>query len=142
MNYAYDRLRQQATQIISGTELVPAEAVSLVQPKPNIPADLAFPVFGVAKAAGGGNPAEFAKRLAGAATVPEDSLVGKVEPAGGFVNISVHPERFAQAVLDEALALGDAFGRDADVGADGRSWTSFPRPTSPARCTSAICARP
>src|SRR5262249_52128662 len=88
--------------------------------KPNIPADIAFPVFAAAKAAGATNPNEFAQRLAAAIALPEGSLIGKVEAAGGFVNFAVNPATFAQSVIAEALAKGDAYGSDPTIG-DGQN---------------------
>ena len=62
--YVYDRLREQATAILVATGLVAPETVTLATPKPNIPADLSFPVFAAAKAAGETNPNAFAQRIA------------------------------------------------------------------------------
>ena len=128
MDYTFDRLRAQATEILTATGLVNAEAVTLAQPKPNIPADLAFPVFAAAKAVGGGNPAAFAQRVAEAAVIPDGSLVGRVEAAGGFVNFAVDAERFAQAVLADMSAAGDAFGQDKNVGAGRQVVVEFSSP--------------
>ena len=55
--YLYDRLRDHATQLLIDTAMVRHDAITLIQPKPSIPADLAFPAFAVAKAANAGNPA-------------------------------------------------------------------------------------
>ncbi|MDX1935084.1 MAG: arginine--tRNA ligase [Capsulimonadales bacterium] len=118
MSYTYDRLRDEATQLLTATGLVTSEHITLANPKPNIPADLAFPVFAAAKAAGAGNPNEFAQRLASDIVLPENGLIGKVEPAGGFVNFAVDPARYADSVLAEVREKGDTFGNDPTVGAD------------------------
>lgn len=128
MDYTFDRLRAQATEILTATGLINADAVTLAQPKPNIPADLAFPVFAHAKAAGGGNPAEFAKRVADAAVVPDGSLIGSVAAAGGFVNFAVDTERFAQAALADVNAAGETFGNDPNVGAGRQVVVEFSSP--------------
>ena len=96
MEYTYDRLRREATAALAAIGLVDAATVTLVSPKPNIPADLAFPVFAAAKAAGA-NPNEFAQRLASAVALPHGSLLGTVEAAGGFVNFAVAPEPFSSS---------------------------------------------
>lgn len=109
--YIYDQLRAEATALITATGLVDASAVTLTTPKPNILADLAFPVFPLAGKAGM-NPNEFAKKVAEAITLPSDTLIGKVEPQGGFVNFAISPDAFAAAVIAEVLTRGDTFGND------------------------------
>ena len=49
MTYLYDALRAEATELLATTGLVDAAEVSLAIHKNNI-ADLAFPVFAIAKA--------------------------------------------------------------------------------------------
>lgn len=129
MEYTIDRLRQQATEILASTRLVAAEAVTLTDPKPNIPADFAFPTFQVARASTTPNPAEFAKKLAteAAAKIPADSLVGKIEAAGPFVNVSVAPDRFAEAVVAEVLQKSADYGHD-DIGGNQELIVEFSSP--------------
>ena len=50
------------------------------------------------------------------------------EPAGGFVNFTVAPERFARAVVGEALAAGDAYGEDRSVGAEQKIVLEYSSP--------------
>ena len=116
MPCALDRLRVEAVYVLSATGLVAADAVALSEPRQAGIADLAFPVFPVAKAAGAAPP-EFAARLAAACAPPADGLVSSVEAAGGFVNITAHPARFAEAVLADVRALGARYGDDPEVGA-------------------------
>ncbi len=125
--YALDRARAQASDVLAATGLVAADAMTLVEPKPNIPADLAFPIFAAAKSAGA-NPADFARRVADAVTLPADSLLGAVEAADGFVNIHFAPERFARAVLDDVFSADDAYGRDAGIGAEQTLVVEFSSP--------------
>ena len=119
MEYALERLRVQCATLLTETGLVAPELIILTDPKPNIPADIAFPTFQAARSAGVNNPAEFAQKLAAAAmallptkTTQANWLIGKVEAAGPFVNISVEPTRFAQAVITEVLQQQADYGRD------------------------------
>jgi arginyl-tRNA synthetase len=114
MEYPLDRLRNEIKELFAATGLVAPESVTLTDPKPNIPADVAFPTFQAARGSATPNPAEFAKNLAEAAAkiIPPDSLIGKVEAAAAFVNVSVSPERFANAVITEVLKLDDSYGSD------------------------------
>lgn len=112
---AHDRLRADATRILAATGLVSHDAIALAEPRQKEIADLAFPVFAVAKSAGT-VPAEFATQLAGAVSIPDDSLVASVDAAGGFVNITAHPARFAQAVLEDVRAGADTYGHDPAFG--------------------------
>jgi arginyl-tRNA synthetase len=125
--YVHDRLRAEATSILTGTGLVSREAVTLALPKPNIPADLAFPVFAAAKAAGE-NPNAFAQRLAEAAVVPENALLGTVTALGGFVNFAVRADALAAAVIEEVQALGGTYGNDKTVGAGQKTVVEFSSP--------------
>jgi len=126
--YVYDRLREEAIALLTATGLVTRAAVTLATPKPNIPADLSFPVFAAAKAAGAQNPNDFSRRIAEEARPVAGSLIGKVEAAGGFVNLSVDPGAFAAAVLDEVAARGHAYGEDFSVGAGQRVIVEYSSP--------------
>ena len=116
------------TALLTATDLVPASAVTLTQPKPNIPADLAFAVFAAANAAGAGNPAAFAMQVAGAIALPPDSLFATVEAQGGFVNFAVDGARFAAAAVAEVRARGADFGKDATVGKGEKTVVEFSSP--------------
>ena len=127
MKYTIDTLQEQAKMTLAATGLVAADAVKLNDPKPNIPADLAFPTFQAARDSATPNPAAFAQKLAAAVAPDAGSLVGKVEAAGPFVNISVAPDRFAHAVITEILAQADNYGRD-DIGAGQKLVVEFSSP--------------
>ncbi|MBC8142428.1 MAG: arginine--tRNA ligase [Armatimonadetes bacterium] len=114
--YPFDRLRTEATAVLAATGLVAADAVTLAEPKANVPADLAFPVFAAAKVAGVAPPV-FARQIADAVTLAPDSLLATVEAAGGFVNFAVRPEAFASAVLESVAARVDSYGEDKTIGA-------------------------
>lgn len=49
MEYTLDRFVREAREAIIATQLAGAEHIELVAPKPNIPADLAFPTFKAAR---------------------------------------------------------------------------------------------
>ena len=89
MNYALDRLHAECAELLTETGLLGEFVPTLSEPKPNIPADLAFPAFQAARDLGAGNPAAFAARLAEAVQTRPGGLVGRVEAAGPFVNFSV-----------------------------------------------------
>lgn len=110
--YIFDKFKEEATALLANTGLVAAEAVSLTDPKSNIQADLAFPTFQAARSSTISNPAELATKLVQAAQPAADSLVGKVEAAGPFVNISIAPEQFAPAVIREVLQMGADYGKN------------------------------
>jgi arginyl-tRNA synthetase len=113
--YVYDRLRAEAADLLVATGLVAADAVNLVTPKPNIPADLAFPVFPLAGKAGL-PPNELAAKVAGAVQTRADGLIGSADASGGFVNFAADPARLTAAVLAEVAARGDQYGDDPTVG--------------------------
>ena len=112
MNYASDGLHAECAELLVATGLLKGFVPALVEPKPSIPADLAFPVFASAKTLSAGNPAAFAARLADAITLLSGGLVARAEAAGPFVNFVADPARLAQAVLDEVTRGGDGYGRD------------------------------
>ena len=116
-SYLYDKLRNEATALLTQTGLVTPEQITLAAPKPNIPADLAFPVFASAKGAGA-KPNEWAQTVARAVPISPDGLFDKVDAAGGFVNFSAAPDKIAREAVKEVIALGDAFGQDKSVGHD------------------------
>jgi arginyl-tRNA synthetase len=117
MEYTLDRLRNQIKDLIVATGMVAPEHIILSDPKPNIPADVAFPTFQAARGSTTPNPNEFAQKLVGVANrlLPADSLIGKIEATAAFVNFSVSPERFAKATIEEVLAMGDNYG-SSDIG--------------------------
>jgi arginyl-tRNA synthetase len=129
MQYTNDHLRAETCNILAETGLVEAQAITLTEPKPNIPADVAFPTFQAARASNTPNPAEFAKKLAAEANekIPSKSLLGKIEAAGPFVNISVAPANFAQAVVNEVLQMGEKYGHN-DIGVGQNVTIDFSSP--------------
>jgi arginyl-tRNA synthetase len=117
MQYALERFNAEVIEVIAATGEVPADQIELTTPKPNIPADLAFPVFRAAKARGIAPP-ELATRLAAAIQPGPDSLIGSISAAGPFLNFTLHPERMAVAVLQE-ITSDTAYGHHRD--GDGKT---------------------
>jgi arginyl-tRNA synthetase len=114
MDYALDRFEQQVHAAIAATGSVPAELIELTQPKPNIPADLAFPAFRAAKALGVAPP-QLAQQLAAALQFAPDSLVERAAATGPFLNFTLDRGRLTAEVLDEVERLGRRYGSD-DLG--------------------------
>lgn len=115
MEYALDRFEQQVRAAIAATGQVPDGLIEVTAPKPNIPADLAFPTFKAAKQLGL-NPPQLAGALAQAIHPAADSLVASVVAAGPFLNFALDPVRLSAAVLEEVEKLGPRYGSD-DQGA-------------------------
>ena len=118
MEYTLDRLHRQAREAIIATGLVPADQIELVAPKPNIPADVAFPTFKAARAKQL-PPPQLAQQLAAAITIPADSLIAGVVAAGPFVNFSIDTSRYIASVLGEVATKAAAYGKD-DIGTGKR----------------------
>ncbi len=114
MNYAIDRFERDVASALVATGKVAEDHPELTAPPPAIQADLSFPAFRAARAAGVPPPA-FAETLAASITVASGSLMGAVTAAGPYVNFAVDPSRFATAVLAEIERLGDRYGQD-DLG--------------------------
>jgi len=111
MEYALDRFAREAHEAIAGTGQVPDELIELVVPKPNIPADLAFPTFRAAKELGVAAP-QLAQRIASNVRRAPGTLVGDVTAIGPFVNVGVDTVLLADTVLGEIERLGERYGSD------------------------------
>lgn len=114
MEYALDRFAREAHAVLVATGQAPDELIELVTPKPNIPADLAFPAFRAAKQLNIAPP-QLAQRIAAAVRLAPGSLVSGVTAAGPFVNFSIDPALLADAVLGEVERMGETYGGD-DLG--------------------------
>lgn len=115
MQYALDRFAAEVRAAIGATGTLPDSQIDVQVPKPNIPADLCFPAFRLAKELGKTPPA-LAQELAAAVQVPDNSLIGEVSVAGPYLNFALHPQRLASSVLEEIVRTGDSYGYD-DYGA-------------------------
>jgi arginyl-tRNA synthetase len=114
MEYAFDRFRQQARNAILATGIVVADDVDLVTPNPNVPADLALPLFRAAKRLGT-PPPQLAAELATAIRPAPDLLLGTTVASGPYLNLTLNTTRFAAEVLAEVERLGPRYGYD-DLG--------------------------
>ena len=115
MDYALDRFEQQVRDAIIATEKVPAALIELTEPKPNIPADLALPLFRAAKELKL-SPPQLAQELAAELRFADDALIGAVAATGPFLNFTLDTARLTAAVLEEIEELGPRYGSD-DQGA-------------------------
>ena len=115
MDYALDRFEQQVRAAIAATGKVPEPLIEVTAPKPNIPADLAFPAFKAAKELRVAPP-QLAQDLAASIEVPREALIGGVAAAGPFLNFTADSTRLTAAVLEEIEELGPRYGSD-DQGA-------------------------
>ena len=111
MDYALDRFAGEIRAALATQGAVPTGLIELITPKPGIAADLAFPVFRAARERGMAPPA-LAAALATTLHFGPETLVGRVEAAGPFLNVSLDPARLATAVLAECDRLGDGYGHD------------------------------
>src|SRR5215211_975686 len=111
MNYALDRFEQQVRAAIAVTGKVPEWLVEVTAPKPNIPADRAFPAFKAAKELRVAPP-QVAQELATAIHLPNDTLIDGVAAAGPFLNFTLNPTRLMAAVLEQIEELGPRYGHD------------------------------
>lgn len=114
MEYALDRFARELREAIAATGRVPANQIEVVTPKPNIPADLAFPAFRAAKDQGL-NPPQLAQQLAHQITLAPDTLIERVTAAGPFLNASLNTGALTDLVLSEISQLGVQYGSD-DLG--------------------------
>lgn len=118
MEYTLDRFIRQAHDAIIASGLARAEHIELVAPKPNIPADLAFPTFKAARDQAI-PPPQLATQLASHITPSADSLVGSAVAAGPFLNFAIRTDAYVASVLADVARLSSRYGSD-DLGANKR----------------------
>lgn len=127
MNYALDRFAAEVRQCIAETGLIHDNEIELQVPKANVPADLCFPAFRAAKQRKQPPPA-IASSLVECTQPPANSLIGEITQAGPYVNISLHQERFAKAVIEEIATAGERYGHDITVGKGERVVVDYSSP--------------
>jgi arginyl-tRNA synthetase len=94
---------------------IPLASIEVVTPKPDVPADLAFPTFRLARQRNIAPP-RFAEELVAVLKFDRTSLVGRLAAAGPFLNFTLDPAHLAAAVMEEVAHLGARYGED-DLGA-------------------------
>ena len=109
--YALEQAQAQITELVHAV-CGPDAEIFVNTPPPNIPGDLAVPIFREAKRSGR-NPKELAEDVA--ARIAEriagrDTLFAEVSSNGGFVNFIFHDARFARAVFADLTSRGADYG--------------------------------
>lgn len=112
MPYALDLAKQQVVRLLEGA--TGSTGFETSTPPPNFDADLAVPVFRVAKERGVA-PGPYAEEIAAGLDL-EGTLLSTVSVTGGFVNFKLAPGAFIERVLADFTAAGDAYG-GSDAGA-------------------------
>ncbi|MBW3623438.1 MAG: arginine--tRNA ligase [Armatimonadetes bacterium] len=84
--------------------------LALEHPPKGINADLAMPVFPMAKAWRKGPPV-IAKEIAEKLDWPEEGLIERAEAAGGYVNFHFKRERFGERVVSDVATHGLDYGQ-------------------------------
>jgi arginyl-tRNA synthetase len=118
VEYTLDRFVREAREAILATQLAGAEHIELVAPKPNIPADLAFPTFKAARDRQVAPP-QLANELAQAIQPAPTALMGGAVAAGPFLNFSINTTNYVASVLDDVRHLGADYG-SSQLGAHKR----------------------
>jgi arginyl-tRNA synthetase len=126
MQYTLDRFAAEIREALIATNLLPADAIELAEPKANVPADLALPCFKAAKQTGMAPP-QLAQQLANAIQFGPDSLVGGVQAAGPFLNFTLNQGQVTQQVLAEVAERGERYGSD-DLGSGQKVVVEYSSP--------------
>jgi arginyl-tRNA synthetase len=126
MKYALDLFEDEIRAAIRATGRVPDDMIDLAPPKANIAADLAFPTFRAARAAGV-PPPQFAQQLASALQFGPESLVAKAEATGPFLNFTLDAARLAGVVLREIGQMNERYGSD-DLGGNATVLVEYSSP--------------
>ena len=80
----------------------------LVRSREHDQGDLSLPCFPFAKELGK-SPIEIAQQIA--ESLEAHFAIGEVNAVAGYLNIKAHPTWLAQQVMDDAIRIGDAFGK-------------------------------
>jgi arginyl-tRNA synthetase len=84
--------------------------LALEHPPKDIDADLAMPVFPLAKVWRKGPPV-IAKEIVEKLSWPSDSLIESCEGAGGYINFKFKKAQFGARVVSDVLTHGDRYGQ-------------------------------
>jgi len=106
-NYTLGRARQLLIEKFQqlGYSLTPDEIRTGV---PGVEADLAIPVFRLAKTLGQ-NPDDLARAISQRLDLTA-TLFSSLQPLKGYINLRFHPKKFARAVFDDYQAAPEKYG--------------------------------
>ncbi|MDQ7824761.1 MAG: arginine--tRNA ligase [Candidatus Eremiobacteraeota bacterium] len=107
--YAVDRAKLEASQALTEalkTQVAPGE---IRYAPPEVPGDLAFPCFALAKTLKK-NPALIASDLMAALFLKPGGLIAKAEAHGGYLNFFLDGKAFIGAVIGDFQDMGPAYG--------------------------------
>lgn len=108
--YALTRVKKEALTSLKKAigKKYPVSIDMLGEPPDPKMGDVSFPCFALAKGMGR-NPAEIATEIA--AKIGPSSLIARVVAVGPYVNFSVDPIAFTQAVLSDVVKDGKRYGK-------------------------------
>ncbi|MDY7091366.1 MAG: arginine--tRNA ligase [Acidobacteriota bacterium] len=110
MPYALEKAKQEIADLLAkatGTEVLDSKSAP-----PNVDADLAVPIFPIAKQRGV-NPAALAQELADGLDL-EGTLLAAVTATGGFVNFKLADDAFTRGVFADFAQRGADYGGSAE----------------------------
>lgn len=110
MTYALDTAQEQIQQLLE--KATGSSAFEMKTPPPNVDADIAVPLFRMAKEAKE-NPAALAGRLAEEIDLDGTMFQG-VFVTGGFLNFKLDPKAFAARVLADFDEQGERYGASTE----------------------------
>ncbi|OYD16858.1 arginine--tRNA ligase [candidate division WOR-3 bacterium JGI_Cruoil_03_51_56] len=106
--YTLTRARKQLTELLKSQEIsIGLDEVRDVEA--NIAADLAIPLFRIAKQLGK-NPQELAENLANRINL-DNTLFEQIQPVHGYLNFKFNPARFSRSVIADYLRDPESYGR-------------------------------
>lgn len=106
-NYAHETFRKQIETLLKKQNITRA---TLEAPPENIDADLAMPMFSLAKELKRA-PAQIAQDLEKKIKVPKGSLVRSIRAAGPYLNFYKDNAKYSQIVLQNVIKSKDEYGR-------------------------------
>jgi arginyl-tRNA synthetase len=124
--YALDRARDEALAHLLRTLQEPVETGSLLYPPANIPGDLAFPCFPLAKSLKK-SPALISSELKDSMHFDGKGLLRSAGSQGGYLNFHLNEQLFAAAVIQDFRAWGADYGK-IDIGSGKKVIIDFSSP--------------
>lgn len=106
MNYALDTAHEQIQQLLEAA--TGSSSFEMKTPPPNVDADIAVPMFRLAKEKNE-NPAALAQRLAGGLTL-DGTLLSSATVTGGFLNFKLAEGPFLDRLFADFRERGEDYG--------------------------------